>query len=398
MKINLITPSLPYPIDRDGTTIIVSNYAMQLSKKHQISITYIDKNIDDKAVQKKAEKFWTNWGIELRIFDISNIDRFMLEPLPRTCAKLGRIKDIPISMKISDYQVIFRSDLILALSRVKSKFQGKVIYFPIDLFSRLYASYYNEEDSFIKKLYYLSQIILWRLWENWLFKLEIFTFFVSSADAKELKNRLKNSSKIITTKNGVYFEAPVAPSDRIQGNTIRIGFSGDFSYKPNKQGAALLIDTVIPRLMLSNVKDIEFYFIGRNPHISVGERKLANGIKLIITGEVDDIFNNICNLDLYVSPLITGAGMKNKILSVMAAGVPFCATQKSVEGIDDLVDGKHFISLPENDTSVWPDLMRQAYQNKDFMESSPILNKKLASSVYSWSSVVSFFEEVALND
>lgn len=400
MKINLITPSLPHPVDRDGTSIIVSNYATQLSKKHEVSITYIDKDIVDLIEQKEAIKYWKDLGIELRIFDIKDKKSSIMTPLPKSCFKLGRLRDISIWDKTAEYQIIFRADLILALSALEIPVQSKLIYFPIDLFSKLYGSYYKNERSVIKKLYYLTQNVLWKAWEKELFKGDIFTFFVSGTDAEEMKLSVENSNKIITTKNGtsleLEFELPTKKC--IQHDTVKIGFSGDFSYKPNKQGVELLIRSILPNLKLNNITSIEFILIGRNPHIKVGTHKLKNGITLVVTGEVDNILNEISQLDLYVSPLVTGAGMKNKILSVMASGVPFCATATSVEGIDELIDGKNFVLLPENETLNWPALIRKAYDNKQFLMCSPDLNRQLITSLYSWSSVVSFFEDVALND
>ena len=63
---------------------------------------------------------------------------------------------------------------------------------------------------------------------------------------------------------------------------------------------------------------------------------------MIVTGGVDDVWPYINGIDVFLFPLLQGAGLKNKILEAMYAGRPVVTTEIGNEGID-AVPGKEFV-------------------------------------------------------
>jgi glycosyltransferase involved in cell wall biosynthesis len=52
-----------------------------------------------------------------------------------------------------------------------------------------------------------------------------------------------------------------------------------------------------------------------------------------VTGDVDDIRSQLERAAVYVAPLVSGTGIKNKVLEAMVAGLPVVGTPLALEGI-----------------------------------------------------------------
>jgi len=72
---------------------------------------------------------------------------------------------------------------------------------------------------------------------------------------------------------------------------------------------------------------------GRNPTAEIKARA-ENKENIIVTGTVDDLSPYFDQAWIYVCPLITGAGIKNKVLEAWSARIPLVATQLSCDGIN----------------------------------------------------------------
>ena len=63
-------------------------------------------------------------------------------------------------------------------------------------------------------------------------------------------------------------------------------------------------------------------------------RALA-GPHVEVTGAVDDVREAIQRCDVYVAAMVSGTGIKNKVLEAMAAARPVVATPLALDGIGD---------------------------------------------------------------
>src|SRR5919106_3025668 len=78
--------------------------------------------------------------------------------------------------------------------------------------------------------------------------------------------------------------------------------------------------------------DVEFWAVGSDPSARVRELARESGVH--VTGKVDDVRPYLQSAAVFVCPLRSGAGMKNKILAAMAMRRPIVATSLSLEGLD----------------------------------------------------------------
>jgi glycosyltransferase involved in cell wall biosynthesis len=123
--------------------------------------------------------------------------------------------------------------------------------------------------------------------------------------------------------NGVR-AGPPPRVDRVPG---RIVFSGNMDFPPNVQAALWFIDRVLPRIV-ERRPDVTFVVAGANP---VEELRARAGRHVHVTGFVDDMPAELARSELYVAPLVSGGGFKNKVVEAIAAGTYVVATSIAAE-------------------------------------------------------------------
>lgn len=115
----------------------------------------------------------------------------------------------------------------------------------------------------------------------------------------------------------------------------RLTMLGTMFWPPNSEGAVWFAEAVLPRV-LQAVPDAVFTVIGKQPPASV--RSLADrfGAAVSVEGYVDavDVEPYLARTAAFVVPLLSGGGMRVKILDAWAWGVPVVSTRLGAEGVD----------------------------------------------------------------
>jgi glycosyltransferase involved in cell wall biosynthesis len=109
-----------------------------------------------------------------------------------------------------------------------------------------------------------------------------------------------------------------------------IVITGVMSTYTNVDAASWFAEKVFPRIE-AEIPEASFWIVGRNPQR--GLRALARPPKVVVTGEVPDIYDWLCKAQVAVAPLRIGAGMQNKLVQAMACELPVVATRIANEGI-----------------------------------------------------------------
>ena len=107
-------------------------------------------------------------------------------------------------------------------------------------------------------------------------------------------------------------------------------FYGDMSRRANWYSVCWFIQQVMPRLQAEGI-DVVFYVVGGSPPPELAA--LSDGIRVVVTGWLDDPAELLGKMEVFVAPLKEGAGIKIKILEAMASGLPVIATSIAMEGI-----------------------------------------------------------------
>jgi polysaccharide biosynthesis protein PslH len=128
--------------------------------------------------------------------------------------------------------------------------------------------------------------------------------------------------------NGVDTGYFVPPAFCRSGSTIV--FHGVMNFAPNAVAADFLARQVLP-LLRQRHRDVRLAIVGRAPTERV--RALAGIAGVTITGEVEDVRPWLTSGRVYVCPMLSGTGIKNKLLEAMASGMPCVATPLALGGI-----------------------------------------------------------------
>lgn len=111
---------------------------------------------------------------------------------------------------------------------------------------------------------------------------------------------------------------------------LTIFFIGALDWLPNQEGLTWFLDHVLEKLM-AELPQLQFHVAGRNaPDHFV--RKLKRH-RLVFHGEVANARKFIQSYRVMVVPLLTGSGIRIKILEAMALGRPVVTSPVGIEGI-----------------------------------------------------------------
>jgi glycosyltransferase involved in cell wall biosynthesis len=160
---------------------------------------------------------------------------------------------------------------------------------------------------------------------------------VSPVDKRCLDAISRVPSKTRVLLNGIEM-GPEAP--RVGKEPARLIFTGNMNFPPNYEAALWFIDKVLP-LIARKRPEVTFIVAGRNP---VQELQARAGERVVILASVDDMGAEIARSALYVAPLVSGGGFKNKILEAIASGTYLVTTRVAVEFLPDAVREKLLVA------------------------------------------------------
>ena len=117
-----------------------------------------------------------------------------------------------------------------------------------------------------------------------------------------------------------------------------IVFVGGYQHTPNIDAVEYFTNEIMP-LLRQQLPGVRFYAVGSKPPSQI--EALASE-DVIITGFVEELAPFLDKMRVSVAPLRYGAGIKGKIGTAMAVGLPVVATPLAAEGMS-LTDGENIL-------------------------------------------------------
>jgi GT2 family glycosyltransferase/SAM-dependent methyltransferase/glycosyltransferase involved in cell wall biosynthesis len=117
-----------------------------------------------------------------------------------------------------------------------------------------------------------------------------------------------------------------------------IVFIGGYQHTPNVDAVQYFVEKIMP-LLRKQLPGVRFYAVGSKPPAEI--QALASE-DIIITGFVEDLTPLLDKMRVSVAPLRYGAGIKGKIGTAMAVGLPVVATSLAAEGMS-LTDSENIL-------------------------------------------------------
>lgn len=115
-----------------------------------------------------------------------------------------------------------------------------------------------------------------------------------------------------------------------QGDPRTLVFLGSLDWRPNLEAVHWFLETVWP-LVRQAVPDARFHLGGSNPPQDLPVPAREEGVRFL--GRVDDARAFLASGAAMVVPLLSGGGLRVKILEAMALGIPVVSTRLGAAGI-----------------------------------------------------------------
>lgn len=154
---------------------------------------------------------------------------------------------------------------------------------------------------------------------------------VAETNAKTYK-QMGVTVPVFVAKIGVFFDK----IDKcLSNNNIKeeLAFAhiGALDWIPNLEGLKWFLNEVWPGIHQKR-PDIKFYVAGRNAPAKIKETLNQPGV--VYLGEVPDAYEFICSKSIMIVPLLSGSGMRVKIIESLALEKAIVSTSVGAEGIE----------------------------------------------------------------
>ena len=163
---------------------------------------------------------------------------------------------------------------------------------------------------------------------------------------------------------------------------------GSLSWAPYAQSVAWFLNEVWTHFAKAN-PGVSLYVVGSSPPIEIQRWNGTQGVN--VTGFVDDVRPLMHRCTAMIVPLLSGSGMRIKIVEAMAAELPVISTSVGIEGIKATADVH---ALVANTSDELQSAMSTLLDNPEICASLISNGHQLAVDEYEWSSIAKGFVDV----
>ncbi len=409
MKILFLSHTFPYP-PNEGIKRPAYHLIKEFSKNNEVTLlSFIlpneKKYVDElKKYCKHIETItWQPSKNVIKRFLLTlfsslpyNIHQFFSKEFCYTLEKL---------LQSEKYDIIFFDFLTTAIYSRKITISIPKILHYYDAMSMLFYRNFLVDKNVIKKIYWYIQYKKIINFEHQFSSMFDKVTVVATKDKSWLTEKSGlNNSKVEVIPNGVDIEYFV-PYGKQEVENIRkkynistpsLLFRGIMNFQPNIDACLWFLNNVYP-IVKKHIPEIKFYIVG--PGTPKKIKKYVNK-DIIVTGYVEDLRVYIAATSINICPMISGSGIKNKILESLAMGKPSVITSIACEGIPELKDGENV--LIADTPQEFADKIILLFKNNDLYQKIAYNGRKLVEKNYTWEKAVKkfykLFEELCRGD
>lgn len=348
MKILIVSHDIPYPLYY-GANVRIFNLIKHISRHFEISLICMS----DKKSVKNAEflrPFFKNIHIVPIVTDRNWMQKILLLLLPKEWPRILKrfvmlLRGVPFQV-LCGYHVTFRDKLrevlkneefdIIQFESAKSGqyvqdltgFVGDAKLIMVGHVIRtVEAKRFLQYMRGPKKIYYAIDYLLNLINEKKV--LSKFDHIITMADLEKQKlvELGLRQNRITAIRTGV--DIKQYRDTEIPGAEQRIVFLGSMKLIPNKEGLLWFLNRVFP-IVKNKVENATLAVIGEeDPRIT---RKYTNE-NISFHGIVDRLETEMGKGMIFITPIRIGGGIRTKIITAMAFGMPVVTTSVGIEGI-----------------------------------------------------------------
>jgi glycosyltransferase involved in cell wall biosynthesis len=170
---------------------------------------------------------------------------------------------------------------------------------------------------------------------------------VSDLDTQGIRRVSGGCNNVTTIPNGVPLSLEQPRAGRNGPKKRGIVFWGDLTFSVNARALRFFFEKVYePYLVAAGV---EWCIVGRGPEpwLEAAARRYPS---IRVTGFVEDLYAVLSDYPVAINPMVSGGGMKNKMLEALALEKAVVSTPLGMESIASAVNGVHYVeaSTPED--------------------------------------------------
>lgn len=210
---------------------------------------------------------------------------------------------------------------------------------------------------------------------------------ISPADAKRLGSLTRERTPVELVPNGIdprLLDLP-EPTDPVRRAVV---FWGNLSFPVNRDAVWWFYNHVWrPRLEASGIR---WCIVGPNADENI-KALAAKNPDIEIAGFIPDLFTYLSPYAVMINPMVSGGGLKNKLLEALAAGKAVVSTSMGAEALP-VTPGIHcrIADHPHDFANAIEDLLTNARTRHGLV----IAGRRLVSERYTWSAVGELWSSV----
>lgn len=340
MRILIVANKMPYP-PKDGGSIATYTLATALQKvgcevdilamntsKHFFNI----KNIPSEITSKIR---FISVNVNTEIAPLKALRNLLFSSMPYNAERFftAEFNEQLISVLTNNnYDVVQLEGLYLCpyIETIRKYSKAKIAFRSHNIEHEIWLRAAKNENNILKKFY--KQILAKRIRKFKLRYINTYDYLVSitQRDADRF-NEFGNTKPVIVTPTGIDEGNPLLKIDNSNAKFPGLFHIGALDWMPNREGLTWFIHDVWKKFHKKD-PDIKFYVAGRNaPEDFV---KYLEEHDVTYLGEVESALDFYSKGSIFIVPLLSGSGMRIKIIEGMAAAKTILTTPIGTEGID----------------------------------------------------------------